>query len=297
MINLSLGNTLEEKRQTYEALTAKSKKWGKVFRVIGAIFGAGLGILLLGAFENTFLGVFTALILAVVFSFSYYWYGQIVFYGYLIMMSFFSENNVSGGAVAGAVGTSFLVSYALGGRKAVKKLGIAWIVILLFALTIGIIVGFYYYLKFRKEAKELELNSKEQSPNIISYDTEIKEENIMFCSNCGKKLEDGAGFCSSCGAKVNGEQTNPNSQNSSAEFNGPSHHTVPKCTYCGNIEEWKVGPLFRPLDYILGVTFLIFGVIPGLIYMGVVGLIRSNKNNREKICKKCGAKNMFTNMY
>lgn len=119
----------------------------------------------------------------------------------------------------------------------------------------------------------------------------------MFCSNCGKKFEDGVVFCSSCGTKVNGTQDYQINQNSTMIANGPSHHTIPKCNYCGNIEEWKVGPLFRPLDYVVGIALLLFGFIPGLTYMGVVGLIRSNKDNREKICKKCGAKNMFTNMY
>lgn len=300
MRNLSLGNTLEEKRATYEALKKKSKKWGKVFAVLGAIFGLVMGIIFLTAAESIILGVLTSVVMLVAISIGYYWYGQIVFYGYLVMRAFFSEKNIDGAAVAGAVGTSFLVSYALGGRGAAKKLGIAWIAILLFSLTIGIIVGFYYYLKFYKEAKELGLKNNIQSPNVIDHNNEIEKENKMFCSNCGKKLEDGAGFCSSCGAKVIGAQNNQsnlNDQNSTVTINGPSYHTIPKCSYCGNIEEWKVGPLFRPLDYVIGIALLLFGFVPGLIYMGVVGLIRSNKDNREKICKKCGAKNMFTNMY
>ena len=119
----------------------------------------------------------------------------------------------------------------------------------------------------------------------------------MFCSNCGKNLEDDVEFCSSCGAKVNTTQNDQNGQNSTITSKGASHHTIPKCNYCGNIEEWNIGPLFRPLDYVVGIALLFFGIFPGLIYMGVVGLIRSNKDNREKICKKCGAKNMFTNMY
>ena len=77
----------------------------------------------------------------------------------------------------------------------------------------------------------------------------------------------------------------------------PTHHPVPKCTYCGHIDEWEVGPLFRTMDYILGIAFTMCGVVPGLIYFGIVGVVRSNKDNREKYCKKCGAKNMFTNVY
>ena len=114
----------------------------------------------------------------------------------------------------------------------------------------------------------------------------------MFCSHCGKKLEDGAEFCSSCGAKVNDkqEQDYQIDQNSKTTSNGPTHHKIPKCNYCGNIEEWKVGPLFRPIDYVIGIALLLFGFIPGLIYMGIVGIIRYNKDNREKICKKMRCK-------
>lgn len=119
----------------------------------------------------------------------------------------------------------------------------------------------------------------------------------MFCSKCGNKLDENAKFCSSCGTIINAPEAQKTDQAEGALKNDPTHHTVPKCNYCGNIGEWKVGPLFRPMDYVLGIAFLILGVVPGLIYMGVVGFIRYNKDNREKICKKCGAKNMFTNMY
>lgn len=319
MSNLSLGNTLEEKRLTYAALTKTSKKWGKVFGILGIIFGIGIGALLVGSLENVFVGLLLFAIMLIGCPLGYYWYGQIVFYGYLVMRSFFSENKISGAAAAGAVGTSFLVSYLLGGKKAAKKTGIVWIAILMFSLTIGILVGFYYYIKFYMEAKKLglkdneqlpnatsyseeskasESKNKEQSPKIENHNVETENENKKFCSNCGTKLEDGAIFCSNCGTKVNGGQPpNQTNQNSTATVNGQTYHSAPKCTHCGNIDEWKVGPLFRSLDYVVGVILLFFGFVPGLVYLGVVGLIRSNKDNREKICKKCGAKNMFTNIY
>ena len=303
MEKLSLGNTLEEKKQTYAVLTKKSKKWGKVFAIFGVIMALFFASVLITGAENIIIGLLASLAMFVAAPLGYYWYGQIVFYGYLVMCAFFSEKNIDGAAVAGAVGTSVLVSYVLGGKKAVKKLGIFWVVILLASLTIGILVGFHYYLRFRKEAKKLGLKNNVQSADVISYNykAEKEKENIMFCSNCGKKLADGSVFCSSCGTKANGAKNNNQSeqsnQNPTNTVNVPSHHEIPKCNYCGNIEEWNVGPLFRPLDYVLGVVLLLLGFFPGLAYLGVVGVIRSNKNNREKICKKCGAKNMFTNMY
>lgn len=114
----------------------------------------------------------------------------------------------------------------------------------------------------------------------------------MFCKNCGKQLDDAVKFCDNCGTSMADI-----SKDKKESPTGVSHHTTPKCTYCANIGDWKIGPLFRPMDYVIGIALLIFGFVPGLIYMGVVGLIRSNKDNREKICTKCGAKNMFTNMY
>ncbi len=74
-------------------------------------------------------------------------------------------------------------------------------------------------------------------------------------------------------------------------------HQVPKCLACGNVEKWKIEPVFRGVDRVIGIVLLIMGVVPGLIYLGTVGLIRSNKNNRAKICKKCGSRNMFTFTY
>lgn len=35
----------------------------------------------------------------------------------------------------------------------------------------------------------------------------------MFCSNCGKQLEDGSGFCPFCGSAQNTQQQNPYQQN------------------------------------------------------------------------------------
>ena len=155
MGKMNLGNTIEEKRATFEFLTKNSKKWGKVFAILGVLFGLFIGSLLLTGTDSILGGLLLGAIMVVAVPISYYWYGKIVYYGYLTIKVFFHERNIGAGAVAGAVGTSALVSYALGGKKAVKKVGVAWLVILMIALTIGILAGFYYYIKFHMEAKKL----------------------------------------------------------------------------------------------------------------------------------------------
>ncbi len=116
----------------------------------------------------------------------------------------------------------------------------------------------------------------------------------MFCSKCGSEIKNDVKFCSMCGSSVSVNVADTGNQSSNAV---PTHHEIPKCNYCGNIAPWKVGPILRPMDFVIGVALLLLGFIPGLVYLGVVALIRSNDKNREKICTKCGARNMFTNLY
>jgi hypothetical protein len=73
-------------------------------------------------------------------------------------------------------------------------------------------------------------------------------------------------------------------------------HSTPKCTSCGMVTQWKVGPILRPIDWVIAIVlFFFFGT--GLIYLLIVFVIRSNPNNREKICPNCGARNMWTFVY
>jgi ribosomal protein L40E len=114
----------------------------------------------------------------------------------------------------------------------------------------------------------------------------------MFCSKCGTQVPEGSHFCPSCGNNQMATQnptinTNP----------GPSIHEVPKCTSCGNVAPWQVGPILRPINWVIGIILLFFFIVPGLIYFIAVIAIRSGKNNREKICIKCHAKNLFTFLY
>jgi len=77
---------------------------------------------------------------------------------------------------------------------------------------------------------------------------------------------------------------------------GGTQHNIPKCQHCGNIGQWVVGPIFTPTDWIIGgVLFFAFG--GGFIYLLIVGISRSNPNNRPKKCAQCGSQNMFTFIY
>lgn len=159
MKSLSLGNTIEEKKETYALLSKKSKKWGKVFAILGEIYAVAIVGMLLSATESIFVSLILSAVILVACPIVYYWYGQIVYYGYLALKVYFARRNIGASEVAGAVGTAVLVSYIFGGKKATKKLGVMGFVILLIALIIGIFMGLYYYFTFRKEAKELNLQA------------------------------------------------------------------------------------------------------------------------------------------
>ena len=113
----------------------------------------------------------------------------------------------------------------------------------------------------------------------------------MFCKNCGNVVKPNAQYCAGCGAKV---QRN---EEIIVTKDVPVFHEIPKCTYCGNVAPWKVGPVLRPLDFLVGGIFLLFCIVPGATYLACVAMLRSNEKNREKICTECGARNMFTNIY
>ena len=107
----------------------------------------------------------------------------------------------------------------------------------------------------------------------------------MFCNKCGTQVPDGSRFCPSCGNNFGTGGAPEATQNPQIHANlGPTIHDIPKCTHCGNINKWKVGPIFRPIDWVIGIILLFVFILPGLTYFAVVGAVRSNQNNREKIC-------------
>ncbi len=111
---------------------------------------------------------------------------------------------------------------------------------------------------------------------------------MKYCSKCGNELVDAAVICPKCGcAAPAAPDTMTNNQK----------NKTPKCTCCGNIEQWKLGPILRPVDWVIGFVLLFLGIFPGIIYLAIVALVRSSEKNREKICRQCGARNLFTFIY
>lgn len=156
MTKLSLGETYEEKKSTYEALIQNAEKWGRVCRIVGLVIAIYISLMLLANVTDGFLAcLIVAAISIVVTPIFYYWYGQVLYYGFLFVKTFFQKKDIGTAEVAGAVGTSVLVSYLIGGRKGAKAVGVAWIVILCIAVTIGVYAGLYYFVKFWKEAYDL----------------------------------------------------------------------------------------------------------------------------------------------
>ncbi len=120
---------------------------------------------------------------------------------------------------------------------------------------------------------------------------------MPFCQNCGSQIAENSSFCPNCGGSLNSPTMQREPYYNSSMQSAQQTHTVPKCQSCGHIGEWKLGPVLRPMDIVIGIVLLIFGFIPGIVYLGVVAAIRSNKDRREKICTKCGAKNLFSFLY
>lgn len=116
-----------------------------------------------------------------------------------------------------------------------------------------------------------------------------KEVIYVYCNKCGNVIQESSEFCHYCGNKFNNEEMK--------SARAPVRHTIPKCTCCGYVGEWKKEPVLRTMDIIIGLFLLIIGVIPGIVYIGVVALIRSNENNRGKICPSCKSKNLWTFLY
>lgn len=79
--------------------------------------------------------------------------------------------------------------------------------------------------------------------------------------------------------------------------NTQTKHDVPRCTCCGNVGPWKVEPVLLGKHWAIGIVLMIFGFVPGLVYLGITVAIRSNEDHRAKICTSCKARNMFTFLY
>lgn len=151
-----LGDTLEEKKESYELLTKRAKKLGTFFGVLMGIAGLVLGIALMSSAEgNKVMIVLLSCIIIVLMPVMYYWAGYLWYFGFVTVKSWFAKLGIGVAGATAAVGHSMAISYLLGGRKSVKITGIIWLIALMITLIIGFWVGLYDFFKIRAEVKKL----------------------------------------------------------------------------------------------------------------------------------------------
>lgn len=132
----------------------------------------------------------------------------------------------------------------------------------------------------------------------------------MYCTKCGSQNDDNTAFCTNCGSPM-GESAPveqpiaqaptypaPVTNQTAAPVYGVQR-SVPRCTACGYVGEWKVGPLFPTRDLVIGIgaCLTVVGAPFGLGWLAIDLLVRGKKDNREKICPQCKAQNMWTFVY
>ncbi|MBQ6863899.1 MAG: zinc ribbon domain-containing protein [Clostridia bacterium] len=101
----------------------------------------------------------------------------------------------------------------------------------------------------------------------------------MFCTNCGKEIDNNAAICIHCGVATNNTTHSVNNS-------GMQHHDQPKCRKCGYIGEFKREKMFRTIDWAIGLATFWFGF--GIIYFIIIAIIRYDEKNRKTICPHCG---------
>lgn len=153
---MCLGETIEEKRESYELLTRRAKKLGKFFAVLGGLAGIVLGLCLMFAkTDNKIAVVIFGFFIMIIAPITYYWAGYLWFYGFITVKSWFAKLGVGVVGATATAGNSIAISYLLGGKKTAKLTGIIWLIALGIILSIGFYVGLYNFLKIRAEVKKL----------------------------------------------------------------------------------------------------------------------------------------------
>lgn len=152
-----LGDTLEEKRESYILLKKQAKKLGIFFGIMGTVMALiMMGVIFGGALgEGQMTGKISLFLIACTVPFVYYYMGYLWYFGFLTVQGWFIKSGIGVSGAVGAVGHSMAVSYILGGRKTAKLTGIIWLIALVISLSIGFYVGLFHYIKIRSEAKRL----------------------------------------------------------------------------------------------------------------------------------------------
>lgn len=144
-----LGNTMEEKRDSVNELRRRAKRLGKIFGVCGIFFAL---VYLYTAFllEGSIFAKLFMILCGIAVPFMLYFYGFILYFGFIAVKSWFVKRDISASDMASAAGTTLAVSYLLGGKKTVKTSAFVMFLIFGLAFSIGWFVGLYNYLTMRK---------------------------------------------------------------------------------------------------------------------------------------------------
>lgn len=106
----------------------------------------------------------------------------------------------------------------------------------------------------------------------------------MFCSRCGKKVEDGAKFCEHCGAKIDSpDGSTPPVRESAAQQTPPQQPVQPIVIQQREITEDQLPERLRPLSpwAYFGYNLLFSIPIVGFILLIVFSCSSANINRRN----------------
>lgn len=154
---LYLGDTLEQKKESYEILTRRAKKTGNVFKWIGIVMAVCLSLIVIFAAEdmNVFAGLLIALLALVVYPLAFYCVGVILYYAFVTVKSWLAKWGIGVATTAAVAGESIAIAHLIGGRKSAKRMGIFWLIVICLFMVVGIYAGIFNYFMVRKEAKKL----------------------------------------------------------------------------------------------------------------------------------------------
>ena len=148
----------------------------------------------------------------------------------------------------------------------------------------------------------------------------------MFCTKCGNRMDEGARFCGKCGTASSGElfqqpevidstactpiippaaTVAPSNSSVGTTVASPNSRTIPKCTVCGHIGEWKKEMLFHPIPFIIGAAIAFYdlsimreGFITFLyLIIFIPYCIARIVKKKNRICVKCDSVESFTFIY
>jgi len=150
-----LGDSLEEKRESFELLRKGAKRLGKVYATIQAIIFCILMLVMLVAAESGglmvlfFIPIGLPIHLFISYGIAYLWY-----FGFVTVKSWVVKWGWTGRDAMAAVGGSMAVSYIIGGRQTARITGGIWLAMFAIFMLCGFFAGLHTYSKVKKELKQ-----------------------------------------------------------------------------------------------------------------------------------------------